>query len=80
MSRYRYPDVPSYGAKSLSFVDPAMLRVVLYARLQPLNLKPRNMHRVSVFASPTAVSDAPVMAHEMLAGTSSSDVVSVFDP
>jgi hypothetical protein len=57
-----------------------MLRVVAYARLQPLNLKPRNMHRVSVFASPAAVSDAPVMAHEMLAGTSSSDVVRVFDP
>jgi hypothetical protein len=57
-----------------------MLRVVAYARLQPLNLKPRNMHLVSLDASPTAVSDAPVMAHEMLAGTSSSDVVKVFDP
>jgi hypothetical protein len=57
-----------------------MLRVVAYASDHPLNLKPRNMHRVSVFASPAAVSDAPVMAHEMLAGTSSSDVVSVFDP
>ena len=59
---------------------PAMLRVVAYARLQPLNLKPRNMHLVSVFASPTAVSDAPVMAHETDAGTSSSDVVNVFEP
>jgi hypothetical protein len=57
-----------------------MLLVVEYARLQPLKRNPRNMHRVSVFASPAAVSDAPVMAHEMLAGTSSSDVVKVFDP
>jgi hypothetical protein len=38
------------------------------------------MHLVSVDASPTAVSDAPVIAHEMLAGTSSSDVVNVFEP
>jgi hypothetical protein len=38
------------------------------------------MHLVSLDASPTAVSDAPVMAQEMLAGTSSSDVVNVFEP
>jgi hypothetical protein len=38
------------------------------------------MHLVSVDASPTAVSDAPVIAQDMLAGTSSSDVVRVFDP
>jgi hypothetical protein len=57
-----------------------MLRVVAYARLQPLKRNPLNMQRVSVDASPAAVSDAPVMAQEMLAGTSSSDVVRVFDP
>jgi hypothetical protein len=33
------------------------------------------MHRVSVDASPTAVSDADVMAHEMLIGTLSRAVV-----
>jgi hypothetical protein len=38
------------------------------------------MHLVSLDASPTAVSDALVMAQDMLAGTSSSVVVSVFDP
>jgi hypothetical protein len=38
------------------------------------------MHLVSLDASPIAVSDALVMAHEMLDGTSSSAVVSVFDP
>jgi len=48
---------------------------VLYARLQPLNLNPRNMHLVSVFASPTAVSDAPVIATDTLTGTLSSAVV-----
>ena len=72
--------MPSYGANSRSFPVPAMLRVVLYARLQPLKRNPRNIHLVSLDASPTAVSDAEVMAHEMLAGTSSSDVVKVFDP
>jgi hypothetical protein len=52
-----------------------MLRVVAYARLQPLNLKPRNMHLVSLDASPTAVSDAPVMATDTLTGTLSKAVV-----
>jgi len=33
------------------------------------------MHRVSVDASPTSVSDADVMAHEMLIGTLSRAVV-----
>jgi hypothetical protein len=33
------------------------------------------MHRVSLDASPTAVSEAEVMAHEMLTGTLSSAVV-----
>jgi hypothetical protein len=33
------------------------------------------MHLVSVFASPTAVSDAPVMATDTLTGTLSSAVV-----
>jgi hypothetical protein len=52
-----------------------MLRVVAYASDQPLNLNPRNMHLVSLDASPTAVSDAEVMAHEMLIGTLSRAVV-----
>jgi hypothetical protein len=38
------------------------------------------MHLVSLDASPIAVSDALAMAQDMLAGTSSSVVVSVFDP
>jgi hypothetical protein len=67
--------MPSYGAKSLSFVVPAMLLVVAYARLQPLKRNPRNMQRVSVFASPAAVSDAPVMAVDTLVGTLSRAVV-----
>jgi hypothetical protein len=52
-----------------------MLRVVVYARLQPLKRNPLNMHLVSVDASPTAVSDAPVMATDTLTGTLSSAVV-----
>ena len=72
--------MPSYGANSRSLPVPVMLRVVAYANDQPLKRNPRNMHLVSLDASPTAVSDALVMAQEMLAGTSSSAVVSVFDP
>jgi hypothetical protein len=54
-----------------------MLRVVAYARLQPLKRNPRNMHLVSLDASPTAVSDALVMAVDTLVGTLSRAVVRV---